>query len=196
MTTETREAQPPDPSDFDPRPCDEEWHERPEAGTSCPACGREAPPAGPDLSHLKEAIQRRVAVAVTQGAVWQHGRGIPGLTTTPAWWLISPGALHPMFAMDKQQTARIAVFPYLPDWENDPAAWGALVEREGIALIPSEDGWYAIAPEDVEHGCVRGTDVPTKTVHGREQSPWPLADSPGAATMHAVLAKYGEEVPG
>ncbi|MDE2106075.1 MAG: hypothetical protein KGL39_53120, partial [Patescibacteria group bacterium] len=42
-----------------------------------------------------------------------------------------------------------------------------LAKKLNISVIHSEDGVYAIKPEDIEHGCVKGTDYPTLTLVGR-----------------------------
>ena len=63
------------------------------------------------------------------------------------------------------------------------------MEEHGIAVIPSEDGWYALHPYDIDHGCVRGTMHPQLSVIGQEHQHLAPADTPTLAIAAAVLAK-------
>lgn len=137
-------------------------------------------PASPSLEHLPYETRVRIEVAETQG--WT-GVGMRRMRHKSSLTLEG----FPPYRIGAARS-------YVPDYLHDPAAWGALMERERIALVPSEDGWYAVAPEDVEHGSVRGTDVRTITVHWPEHAERAPADSPGEAVAAAVLAKYGREV--
>lgn len=66
------------------------------------------------------------------------------------------------------------------------AAW-KLVELLDISIVRSEDGWYAIKPEDIEHGCVRGTSFPTLTLVGREHERWEACETAPLAICRAAL---------
>lgn len=142
--------------------------------------------ARPDLCALDRETRINIAVAETQGAVWESFAKPDG---SVAYDLVEPG-----FWLGRAVAGRFTP-EELPRVTRDPAAAWALAVKERIALIPSEDGWYALAPEDVQHGCVRGTSVPTLTVHGPEFGGLEPQEEPGWAVALAVLAKHGVEVP-
>jgi hypothetical protein len=56
-----------------------------------------------------------------------------------------------------------------------------------LAVVFSEDGVYAGRPEDIEHGYVRGTAVPTLTLHMPENGRWIAAPSFALAVCRAAL---------
>lgn len=80
----------------------------------------------------------------------------------------------------------------VPKWipapfsENISYAW-KVAKRFGLAVVHSEDGVYAGKPEDIEHGHVRGTSVPTLTLHMREHERWEPADTAPLAICRAAL---------
>lgn len=45
----------------------------------------------------------------------------------------------------------------VPDYCGSMDAAMGLIEVAGISLIRSADGWYAIRPEDIFHGCAKMT---------------------------------------
>lgn len=142
-------------------------------------------PARPDLSHLDPDVRLRIEVAETKGAFWKtNGRG--------DWFLreeTSAGDLSTLldlWVIDGELKYTHAAF--LPNPLTDPAAWGTLMEKERIALIPSEDGWYALAISDIVHqGAVHeGGALAVKGMCG-------LAAEPGVAVSLATLAKHGRD---
>lgn len=142
---------------------------------------REAASAGPDLSRLEGATRRRLAVAgAVMGAWWER----PKDEFCARWWLVV--APHRVVAVvyDDEFEGKQHNLHSLPDWEHDPAAWGALMEKERVwpepYIVDGElAGWFGMR-----------ADRPW----GRERAT-ALADSPGAAVELAVLAKYGRSVP-
>ncbi len=72
-------------------------------------------------------------------------------------------------------------------YSTDIAAAWEVVEKMRIAVVPSEDGWYAIVPGDILHGSVRGTDVPNMTLEGREGERFVVNDNPARAICIAAL---------
>jgi hypothetical protein len=114
----------------------------------------------PSLAALPRETQVNIAVADTQGVVW-------GACTAPG----SPVARVP--------DPRYANANYgLPDYLNDPAAWGPLWERELNGLQKQTDGlaaayWFS----DKRAG--------PRILYG----PW--CASPGEAVAAATLAKHG-----
>jgi hypothetical protein len=147
---------------------------------------------GPGLSRLPYETRVRIAVAETQGATWTRNEQL-------LWWeLRGPSPICGI-----PELPLLCTVPDLgygtAEWRGgnyltDPAAWGPVAIRERIALVPSEDGWYAVSPEDVEHGYVRGTAVSTVTIHWPEHAEREAHGKPGAAVCAAVLAKHGRTV--
>jgi hypothetical protein len=68
------------------------------------------------------------------------------------------------------------------------SAW-RVVEKMGLSVVRSEDGWYALAPEDIEHGTVRGTDYPKiSLILAEGERPEPQATAPMAICLAALQA--------
>jgi hypothetical protein len=139
----------------------------------------------PSLDHLDYETRVRIAVAETQGATWKLlGGGGWFLFNSPeaaadaekpiiVGVRIQPTPGFRLFVYAHPDLAEpIKVYPALPDSLNDPAAWGALMEKERIAVTPNtSDTWVATS----EFGAC-------------------TANSVGAAICAAVLAKYGEVI--
>lgn len=71
---------------------------------------------------------------------------------------------------------------------TDPAAAWQVVEKLGLSVVKSADGWYAIKPHDIEHGSVRGTDHPTLTLIGAEGETFACAETMPLAVCLCALA--------
>jgi hypothetical protein len=86
-------------------------------------------PATPDLSYLTPRQRMNIAVAETQGAIWRWHPSV-------GWRLYKSGVCN--FQASRWNT----VSGWLPDYAGDPAAWGALMEKEGVWPQPvySVDG--------------------------------------------------------
>ncbi len=165
--------------------CSDSWHFRlggPGDAMMCPRCGaslkytgreaeaREREAAGPDLSHLPEPLRLRLALApLVLGATWfEAQRG--------EWWLESPaGPPHYAATLAALHSDGHFATYFLPDWENDPAAWGALMERELV-------GWES---EGTQHVCQFVEPGKPVFAYG------PYAPTLGRAVCLAVLAKHG-----
>jgi hypothetical protein len=85
---------------------------------------------------------------------------------------------------------------YLPDsdeevapYSTDIAAAWLVVERMRMSVVRSDDGWYAIVPEDIQHGSLRGTAYPTITLVNPEgKYPEPAETAPLAICRAALAA--------
>lgn len=123
----------------------------------------------PDLSRLSREDRIRIAVAVTQGATWVC------LSVPDGWWNVGfgPSIIARLYRGE-------FIDQHLPRYLSDPAAWGALMERERICLAPQRDGrwaawrWFAHEPLRIEATAEMLT--------------------PGEAICAAVLAKHGMTV--
>lgn len=76
----------------------------------------------------------------------------------------------------------------IPRYSTEIAAAWPLALEYRMSVVYSEDGFYAFTPEDIEHGCVRGTDVPTITLHAREHERPKPAPTAELAICRALLA--------
>jgi hypothetical protein len=77
----------------------------------------------------------------------------------------------------------------LPRYSTDIAAAWEVAERCGISVVRSEDGWYAVKPEDIQHGSLRGTAFPTITlVFPEMRYPEPSPTAPLAICRAALAA--------
>lgn len=68
----------------------------------------------------------------------------------------------------------------VPYYSRDIAAAWLVVEKCGLSVVQSVDGWYAVKPYDIEHGDVPGT--------GARHRP---AETPALAICRAALAAIG-----
>lgn len=126
---------------------------------------------GPDLSHLDRDTRIRIAVAVSPAGGMRWERFADGWILRTAGGecaaiLLNSGTLEIAWDDDAAEV--------LPRYLSDPAAWGALMEAEGIAVAPTANGgWWASWGK-----------------------PGVASAEPrlGAAVCAAVLAKYGKEV--
>jgi hypothetical protein len=135
----------------------------------------------PDLSQLPESTQFRITVMGTQGWTWERDEGTPGShVDRPRWVFALPGGDKPFAMWDD---AGIWC-PTFPDPENDPAAWGALMERERISLYPAFSSEYKL-PWEARWGVDDERDIDDA-----------IAATPGRAVCLAVLAKHGIPWPG
>lgn len=75
-----------------------------------------------------------------------------------------------------------------PKFSKDIGASWSIVVSLGLSLVQSEDGWYAIKPEDIEHGCVRGTDFPKISLVGAEGQHFEAYPTAPLAVCAAALA--------
>lgn len=152
--------------------------------------------ARPDLSSLDRETRINVEVAECKGAAWEEDDTPPWALSWaakgagPSCWLLVRNdgvALCWMFSSGNMVW-------HLPDGENlpnvvrDPAAWGALMVAERIAVGPYDAEWIAgwIHPQEGFLDAMRSGKVVSGEVFGR---------SAGEAVALAVLAKYGIEVP-
>lgn len=128
-----------------------------------------AAPARPSLAHLPEPVRLRIAVAETQGCYWEECR-------SDLWTLRHPS--HGKFYVAALDDKTFRGSDRFPDYEHDPAAWGALMEAGRIEAVPirSSDLWYAIWYRD------DGTAGST-----------PSMLSLGRVVCSAFLAKHGVE---
>lgn len=62
-----------------------------------------------------------------------------------------------------------------------------LVDLLRLSVVYSEDGVYALAPDDIVHGCVRGTDAPSLTLVGREHEHLAASETAPLAICRAAL---------
>jgi hypothetical protein len=128
----------------------------------------------PDLSALSRERRINVLAACTQGAAWKHQGGV--------CWLLRGGADEPRgwaaFYTDDNDFREYN----LPRYTTDPAAWGALLEKERIG-VQSTDGGMWIASWHAFDGLYA-------------TGGWSnLCSSPGEAVALAVLAKYKIPAP-
>jgi hypothetical protein len=109
-------------------------------------------PSAPDLSSLDKRQRLNVAVALTQGHGWLIAEG----DDPQAFWKLdqedgSPWGLvnekGEMAAWMYENGSDFLRIPYstapLPDYAGDPAAWGALMDRQRVWATPAENdgGW-------------------------------------------------------
>lgn len=125
--------------------------------------------AAPDLSHLPLDVQVRIEVAETQGATWT--RDYVGTR----WWLVPAGKPDDRLFTVKDDGG---TWDWgLPKVLTDPAAWGALMERERISVIAT----FAVG------------GVPEWLARFARPNGSRTASAPGRAVCLAVLAKYGRD---
>jgi hypothetical protein len=140
--------------------------------------------ARPDLSQRSLAERLRAAVAETQG--WQvritdaddepdfEAGELVGLP--PDWKEQDPfGVLLGDAETDGGPDS--SDWTWIPRYDADPAAWGALVAKERVGVFPFAGRWRALAARG---GGGMRTGLPRESV----------ARDPGWAVCLAVLAKY------
>lgn len=71
--------------------------------------------------------------------------------------------------------------------EKSADAW-QVMEKAGLSLVKSEDGWYAIKPNDIQHGCLRGTDHNTIVLVGNEGEQFEPQETAQLAIVLAALS--------
>lgn len=80
----------------------------------------------------------------------------------------------------------------LPHYSTDPAQTLALMERFRLSLVRSEDGWYAVRPDDIGHARTHapGGQVTRQEIClvGREGEEWQAYGTAGEAVARMVLA--------
>ena len=132
--------------------------------------------SAPDLSHLPYETRVRIAVAGTQG--WRYraqSRFDPSI----------PIGIPPRGAGGVKRDSRGNVA--LPNYLHDPAAWGALLEKEGMS-VGSRFKWHRgiatglLGWASDHHELEADRDRHQTSQGGR---------SPGEAVCRAVLAKHG-----
>jgi hypothetical protein len=124
----------------------------------CPFCGVE--------------IENHPAGRCLDVWIWQDVYGC----SAPVW---DDQDLEPIYP-----ETRSAVIPH---YSTDGNASGDLMEKEHISLLCSEDGWYAVATEDIFHVPPRhGESYGSKEIHGKHQA---LADTRHLAVCRATLLK-------
>ena len=103
-------------------------------------------------------------------------RHIRGGIAMPPW----PSGLDPV----------TSAYRTIPRYSTSIADAWLVVERCGLSVVQSDDGWYAVKPEDIHHSSVRGTAYPTITlVYPEQQYPEP-ADTPALAICRAALEAH------
>lgn len=84
----------------------------------------------------------------------------------------------------------------VPEYSTEIAAAWLVVEKVGLSVVQSDDGWYAFKPEDIEHDSVRGTDVPRIALVGRDGQRWePQPTMPLAVCLAALDAHRAASLP-
>lgn len=151
--------------------------------------------ARPDLSGLDRETRINIAVAETQGYGWWNGHGRWRLGRTEGALPIGE-VMNGVFALRPAEDGGPLNFG-LPNYARDPAAWGSLVEKEGVwpkavvsgGTLPQVVGWRG---QYVRSSLSEDAAPSTITVpnHFRQ---W--YDTPGEAVALTVLAKYGVEIP-
>lgn len=146
----------------------------------------------PDLSALPRDVRVRIAVAETQGAAWVScGEGrwqfkLEDAQHRPLFWSVDVPATHYGYDLETDENYNAA----LPDYLTDPAAWGALMEREGVIPAPFLDGWRGIRP-DRTYGTTTGYPAGIIPEGIRIVGPYTaLVPTIGEAVCASVLAKY------
>jgi hypothetical protein len=96
-------------------------------------------PAAPDLSSLTPRQRLNIAVAQTQGwEVWHYPPDSRAYLFEPARFV--GVSIDEMVFMSGDGGKPVTLAPYLPiplpDYASDPAAWGALMEKEGVWAEP------------------------------------------------------------
>lgn len=132
----------------------------------------------PDLSALPQETQVNALMAETQGAGWYTWATVPG-----GVYLIGDDPVFPLLELRPDGSH---ILERVPDYLNDESLLGGVIARERLALVPSEDGWYALQVEDVVHDYGHASRNYTLSVIGTE---W-LAKTPGLAVAHATLSKH------
>jgi hypothetical protein len=77
-------------------------------------------------------------------------------------------------------------YAVVPPYLTDGTQILALMDRFGLSLIRSEDGWYAVQAEDILHHRTLGQ--PSIEVRGRHGEEWEAYETPGEAVVRAALA--------
>lgn len=130
-------------------------------------------PTTPDLSDLPKRQQLNAAVAITQGAHWSKDGEL--------WlgqYLIAYTYVY--------GSERIHCTPLFPDYAGDPAAWGALMEREGVWAEPFACGG---GRKVISWQCARISEVDDETIV-YVRPPGGIG-AIGEAVCCAVLSKHG-----
>lgn len=127
----------------------------------------------PDFPHLPDNARLRIAVAKTQGEGWTRYEAQDG--TDGGWELLGPGPVVLCRVYDAYPDRLLCT----PDYLTDPAAWGALMERERISLYPAFSSDYK-RPWEARWGVNDERDMDAA-----------VAGTPGRAACLAVLAKHG-----
>jgi len=153
--------------------------------------GTEAP-ASPDLSSLTPRQRLNIAVALTQGFGWltaeddDEPHSIWKLDNEggPPWDLVNTKGELAAWTYSGSALLRIPDSTVaLPDYAGDPAAWGALMEKESDVwaepLFHSGEG-----QRQVWQGCWMNPDKVLPATVGD-------FDQPGRAVCAAVLTKHG-----
>ena len=117
------------------------------------------------LSRLPYETRVRLEVAETQGERWRRERD-------GWWWMENRRDL-----LASVSPAGVFHLERLPDYLNDPAAWGALMEKERI---------------DVRFGEGVCTTVDARACGSTD--PWSEGQNIGWAVVMAFLAKHGRTV--
>jgi hypothetical protein len=141
-------------------------------------------PASPDLSSLTPSERLNAAVALTQGARWSvtqepeiariwevdRGNGV-------CWELLWPDGT--LFMWTYSGSWFCATGQEYHDYAGDPAAWGALMEKEGVWADP------VFADAEVIEGWLGYFRKQGHDWH------WSMVNSVGLAIATAVLSKHG-----
>lgn len=147
--------------------------------------------ARPDLSALDRETRICIAVAETQSAAWVRADEFN------RWHLIGETAYGPGIYCVVWDAGYGEWDWRGPNYLTDPAAWGALLEKEGVwpfpvvsdGTLPCVVGWRG--------GYVRVSldDDSAPSAHLVPNNFRECFDSPGEAVVMAVLAKHGVPVP-
>ncbi len=146
-------------------------------------------PARPDLSHLDADVRLRIELAETQGATWEPSPYERVELRSPA----SGRESDRIFAVRGTGERTIVALVWLdgtgewraPDPLADPAAWGALMEKERVGLRWEDNGdcWSEWWETSGSAGVRRRIEAHHLVQH----------KEPARAVCLAVLAKYGRD---
>jgi hypothetical protein len=142
-------------------------------------------PVTTDLSQLTKREQLNARVAETQGYRWNAGP-LGRLSPTV------PGIVAVFEREDGRQVAHLELYQgktllhtdpdTFPDYAGDPAAWGALMEREGIGV--KQLGWREKRSDLYWWGATAwSSDGMMHLTH--------TVETPGEAVCFSILAKHG-----
>ena len=134
---------------------------------------------GPDLSRLSGSIRTRILIAQTQGAQWRRRTDTRPCFT--GWVLETADSSLRYTLFDGYDPEDPDVDYGLPDYFEDPAAWGPVLEKE---MARSETGEF---DDEVQHRCWWCSGDGVTLTPGPWLPSLPEAVAWGTLTKHGVL---------